>query len=59
MTKNNDDTERKKFCTWCIHDFDRKLKDKFVGLAKTEGQKVKNFLTYAISKFLREEKKND
>ncbi len=42
-------------CTWAINMFPRSLKNRFLALAKTQGQSGNMFLQFVINRVLREE----
>ena len=49
MKKNN------ALCTWAINMFPRTLKNRFLALAKTQGQSGNMFLQFVITRVLRDE----
>jgi len=46
-------------CTWVIHNFPTNLKNKFISLAKAQGQFCWEFLEYHIARIIREESKKE
>ena len=43
-------------CTWAINNFPRTLKNRFLALAKAQGQTGNLFLQFIIARVLREER---
>ncbi|MFA5401576.1 MAG: hypothetical protein WC359_14090 [Dehalococcoidia bacterium] len=42
-------------CSWMVHRFPRKLKDRFAAAARLDGKSIADMLTYLLQRFLREE----